>query len=100
MIIDARAATSALKALALTLFVWFAGLAALAMVVEPPVVAAFGASGPILADPRLRIVAMRPGVTLVAGEGRGWVRRLYGEGALFVWPIVGGGCFKPARVRE
>ena len=99
MIIDARAAAFALKALAVTLFVWFAGLAALALVIEPPVVAAFGRPGALLADKSLRIVAIRPGVTLVAGEGRGWVARLYREGAWFVWPLVGGGCFKPARVK-
>jgi hypothetical protein len=94
MIIDAR---YALKALAVTLVLWFLGMAALATVVEPPVVTVFGPAGPILADGRLKILAVRPGVVTVAGEGRGWVRRLYATGAWFVWPIRAGGCFGQSR---
>jgi hypothetical protein len=67
-------------------------MAALATLFEPPVVAVFGPSASVLADPSLKIVAIRPGVVLVAGERSGWVRRLYASGAVFVWPIVGGGC--------
>jgi hypothetical protein len=92
MIIDARAVVVALKALAATLALWFAGMALLALFVEPPVVAAFGRAAPMLADPSLKIVAIRPGVVTVAGEGRGWVRRLYARGAWFVWPITASGC--------
>ena len=92
MIIDAGSVATAAKALGATLAIWFAGMALLALWIPPPVVAAFGPAGAILQDPGLKVVAMRPGVVLVAGEGRGWVRRLYASGALFVWPIVGGGC--------
>jgi hypothetical protein len=92
MIIDARAIGAAFKALTATLAIWFAGMALLALVVEPPVVAVFGRAAPVLSDPSLKIVAIRPGVITVAGEGRGWVRRLYARGAWFVWPITASGC--------
>ena len=84
--------SGALKGLAVTLFVWFAGMAGLALVVEPPAVAVFGPAAPLWADAELRIVAVRPGVMTVAGARPGWVRRLYVEGAWFVWPITAGGC--------
>jgi hypothetical protein len=71
---------------------WFAGMALLATLIEPPVVAVFGPSASVLADPSLKIVTIRAGVATVAGQGRGWVRRLYANGAWFVWPIVGSGC--------
>jgi hypothetical protein len=81
------------RALALVLLVWFLGMAALALVVEPRVVTVFGPAAPLLADPSLRILAVRPGIVTVAGQSPGWVRRLYTQGALFVWPIPKGGCF-------
>ena len=71
---------------------WFCGMALLALFVEPPVVAVFGPSASVLADPGLKIVALRPGVATVGGAGPGWVRRLYADGALFVWPITRSGC--------
>lgn len=92
MTIDARTGAAALKALSATLALWFAGMALLALIVQPPVVAVFGRAAPILSDPNLKIVTIRPGVITVAGEGRGWVWRLYARGAWFVWPITSSGC--------
>jgi hypothetical protein len=88
-IIDAGAVV---RALTVTLLLWFAGMALLATVWEPPVVAVFGPPAAILSDPGLKIVTLRAGVATVAGQGHGWVRRLYADGAWFVWPITASGC--------
>ncbi|MGJ4953757.1 hypothetical protein [Bradyrhizobium sp. HKCCYLS20291] len=75
-------------------FAWFAGMAAMAVVVRPDAVVVFGpadrmisaitASDGALLDAGRFHVAARPGAATVGG--------LYAAGAWLVWPIIGKGC--------
>ncbi|MGL9622490.1 hypothetical protein QRQ56_31425 [Bradyrhizobium sp. U531] len=76
---------------AAVLAVWFAGMAAAAVVVTPTVVVAFGdparlagADGDLLASGR-GFLAMRTGSTDT-------VKSLYEHGAWLVWPVLTAGC--------
>nr|WP_249145974.1 hypothetical protein [Bradyrhizobium diazoefficiens] len=76
---------------AAVLTVWFAGMAAAAIVVTPTVVVAFGeparlagADGDLLASGR-GFLAMRTGSTDT-------VKSLYQNGAWLVWPVLSAGC--------
>ena len=95
MTIDRASVRSAVGATGLALFVWFGGMAALALVVEPDAVVAFGRAPDLIratvaADASL--VAAGPGFVTLRRQRPGWVRRLYAGGAWFVWPVVTRGC--------
>ena len=95
MTLNLAGARAALVALAATLALWFGGMAALAFIVEPRAVVAFGSDGALYrawgaAD--APILAKGRGFIVVASAGPGTVRRLYAGGALFVWPIVARSC--------
>jgi hypothetical protein len=75
----------------LVLAIWFAGMAAAALVVTPTVVVAFGdpgrlvaVDGDLLASGR-RFLAMRTG-------SDDTVKALYRNGAWLVWPVLTAGC--------
>ena len=80
---------------AAVLALWFGGMAALALIIEPRAVVAFGRA-PALYD------AVAAADAELLGAGRGFVtaraqtpglaRRLYAGGAWFVWPVIGAGC--------
>jgi hypothetical protein len=76
---------------AAVLAIWFAGMAAAALVVTPTVVVAFGdpgrlagADGDLLASGH-GFLAMRTGSTDT-------VKSLYQNGAWLVWPVLTAGC--------
>lgn len=100
MIIDRVRIRRALCALALTLFLWFGGMAALALVLEPNGVVAFGRApnlvrAAVSADALM--VRAGPGYVILSRQRSGLVRELYAGGAWFVWPIVARGCGGPVR---
>ncbi|MGY3448386.1 hypothetical protein [Bradyrhizobium sp. USDA 4353] len=73
---------------------WFAGMAALALVVKPEAVVVFGP-----ADRMIPAVVARDGALLDAGRfhvsartGTTTVGELYAAGAWFVWPMMSKGC--------
>lgn len=73
---------------------WFAGMAAMAFVIKPDAVVAFGPSGRIIPA-----VVASDGALLDAGRfhvaartGAATVGSLYAAGAWFVWPLIGKGC--------
>lgn len=81
--------------LALTLAVWFGGMAAATVLWEPSETVVFGSQtdvllGEIPAD--VRIVSAGAGFVVLHGERKGWVRDLYRHGAWLVWPASGTGC--------
>jgi hypothetical protein len=97
MTIDRRLLAAPAGALALTLIVWFGGLAALTVVVEPKMVVAFGTKSALwravgAADASL--VGAGRGYLTLAGTRPGYVRALYAGGAWFVWPITARTCGK------
>ncbi len=82
-------------AVAMTLVAWFGGMGALALVVEPGEVVAFGRMPDLIratTDADALLVRAGPGFVTLSGQHGGWVRKLYSGGAWFVWPIVGRGC--------
>jgi hypothetical protein len=89
-----------LGGLVLTLFVWFAGMAAVAYLFDPAAVVVFAPG-----DTAVSTIATADGKPLRSGFGfatgtsdrSGFVRRLYASGAWFVWPSLTRGCFAPDR---
>jgi hypothetical protein len=90
-----------LGGIALCLFIWFAGMAVIAYLFDPAAVIVFAPSNSAPAS----IIAMADGKLLRSGYGfatgtsdrSGFVRRLYADGAWFVWPSLARGCFSPDR---
>nr|WP_041757162.1 hypothetical protein [Bradyrhizobium sp. ORS 278] len=95
-ITDRLSSLSALpwRGLLAVVFAWFAGMAAMALVVRPEAVVVFGP-----ADQMIPAIIASDGALLDAGRfhvaartGTATVGRLYAAGAWLVWPIVGKGC--------
>ncbi len=81
--------------LAVTLAVWFGGMAAAAALWEPSEAIVFGSRADVLlaqAPADVRIVSAGAGFVVLHGERKGWVRDLYRGGAWFVWPASAAGC--------
>ena len=80
----------------LVMAVWFAGLAATAVMVEPTrSVVVFGPHQTTLravTSGSTRLVDAGTGFVIANGRDRGFVRRLYAAGAWLVLPAVSGGC--------
>jgi hypothetical protein len=99
-----RALRLPLGGMAAALFVWFAGVAAVAYVFDPAEVIVF-APGKSAAP---SVIALANGQLLRSGFGfatgtsdrAGFVRRLYAQGAWFVWPSLTRGCFAADRFRR
>lgn len=84
-----------LKGLAVALLAWFCGMAVLACVVDPPAVVAFGPETATLravARGDALLVSAGTGFLSVRSDSPGYVRRLYANGAWFVWPVFRAGC--------
>ena len=86
------------RGLVLALAVWFAGMAAVAYAFDPAAVIVFApertaVSAIAAADGTL----INSGIGFATGtsERSGFVRRLYAQGAWFVWPSLTRGCFAP-----
>ncbi|NPU13474.1 hypothetical protein HL666_22150 [Bradyrhizobium sp. 83002] len=83
-----------LRGLLAVAFAWFAGMAAMALVIRPDAVVVFGP-----ADRMIPVVVASDGALLDAGRfhvaartGTATVGSLYAAGAWLVWPILGKGC--------
>ncbi len=89
-----------LTGLATALAIWFGGMAGVAYVFDPSEVIVFGPSQTAIAA-----IANSDGELLTTGTGfatatsdrAGFVRRLYAQGAWFVWPALTQGCFAAGR---
>ncbi len=86
---------SLLRGVAIVLAVWFVGMTAAALVIQPEAVVAFGrparlVSATVDADGRL-LGAGRSFVALRTGRPD-TVRQLYAGGAWLVWPVLSAGC--------
>lgn len=92
MIIEApHEARRMIKGAAAALFIWFGGMAALVFFVEPPALIAFGPSGRLIAaaaSANASLVAIGRGFVAARSEQPGLARRLYANGAWFVWPAL------------
>ena len=76
---------------AAALLVWFGGMAALVFFVEPPALVAFGPSGRLIAaaaGANASLIAIGRGFVAARSEEPGLARRLYANGAWFVWPAL------------
>ncbi|WP_246731495.1 hypothetical protein [Methylocapsa sp. S129] len=81
--------------LGVALLVWFGGMAALALLVEPPAVVVFGPTASLIAAVDAgdaSILSMGKGFVTAKANGVGLVRRLYAGGAWFVWPALQATC--------
>ena len=83
-----------LKGLLVVAFVWFSGMAAMALVIRPDAVVVFGPT-----DRLIPAIAASDGALLDAGRfhiaaktGAATVGSLYAAGAWLVWPMIGKGC--------
>lgn len=95
-----RRAIFPLAGLATALILWFGGMGATAYFCDPSAVIVFGPNAVAVAA-----VASADGELLTNGAGfvtasssrSGFVRRLYAQGAWFVWPSLTQGCFAEGR---
>jgi hypothetical protein len=78
-------------AVALVLAIWFAGMAAAALVVTPTVVVAFGDPGRLVAVDG-DLLASGSGFLAVRTGSDDTVKALYRNGAWLVWPVLTAGC--------
>ena len=76
---------------ALVLAVWFAGMAAAALVITPTVVVAFGDPGQLVAVDG-DLLASGNGFLAMRTGSDDTVRALYRNGAWLVWPVLTAGC--------
>ena len=80
---------------AAVLALWFGGMAALALIIEPRAVVAFGRTPALydaVAAAGADFLGAGRGFVTARAEAPGLVRRLYAGGAWFVWPVIGAGC--------
>ena len=95
-----RRAIFPLAGLATALILWFGGMGATAYFCDPSAVIVFAPN-----DIAVAAVASADGELLTSGAGfvtatsdrSGFVRRLYAQGAWFVWPSLTQGCFAEGR---
>lgn len=100
MTTERRKAAFPISGLATALVLWFGGMGVAAYGFDPSAVIVFGPGGTAIAA-----IANSDGELLTAGVGfatatsdrAGFVRRLYGQGAWFVWPSLTQGCFAAGR---
>jgi hypothetical protein len=86
-----RTIAGAIAALAL----WFGGMAALVLFIEPPAVIAVGPSAQLLAAAAgadASLLAVGRGFVTARADQAGLARRLYAGGAWFVWPALPASC--------
>ena len=77
------------------LLLWFGGMAALVLVIEPPAVTAVGPSAKLLAaaaGANASLLAIGRGFVTARADQAGLARRLYTSGAWFVWPALPASC--------
>ena len=88
------------RGLVLVLVAWFVGMAAVACAFDPGAVIVFAPqrtaiSAIATADGEL--INSGFGFATATSDRSGFVRRLYAQGAWFVWPSLTRGCFAPDR---
>ena len=84
---------------AAALVLWFGGMAALALFVEPTAVIAFGPSARLagaIVGADASIVSIGRGFITASAGHAGLARRLYANGAWFVWPALPPNCGRPS----
>jgi hypothetical protein len=84
-----------LAGMLIALAVWFAGMAVLALAIDPPAVVVFGPERNLesaIAATDTPLLSVGPGFVAIRAGQPGLVRRLYGAGAWFVWPVMKAGC--------
>lgn len=94
-----RSARVYVTAAAAILATWFAGIAALTVIVEPtPSVVVVGPLPTVLraaVASDASIVEVHSAFSRLHSDRRGFVLDLYRNGAWFVWPALEGGCLFP-----
>jgi hypothetical protein len=89
-----------LAGLATALILWFGGMGAAAFAFDPATVIVF-APGEMAVAAIVRsdgeLVTSGAGFATATSDRAGFVRRLYAEGAWFVWPSLTQGCFATGR---
>lgn len=86
--------------IAVALAVWFGGMAGLALIADPAAVVAFGPEPNLfraIAATDTSVLSVGTGFVAVRTDRPGTVRRLYANGAWFVWPVITAGCV-PKRI--
>lgn len=86
-----------LRGATLALLAWFGGMAALALVVDPPGAIAFGPSAALaraVSATDAALLETGTGFVLLRDEAPGLPARLYANGAWFVWPALPKGCLR------
>jgi hypothetical protein len=88
------------RGLVVVLVVWFAGMAAVAYVFDPAAVIVFApqrTAVTAIATADGNLINSGFGFATGTSDRSGFVRRLYAQGAWFVWPSLTRGCFAPDR---
>jgi hypothetical protein len=84
-----------LKGAAAALLLWFGGMAALVLFVEPPALIAFGPSAELssaVIKTNASVLSLGRGFITARSDDAGLARRLYANGAWFVWPALPPSC--------
>ncbi len=95
-----RVSPPLLRGAAIALVVWFVGMTALALVIKPETVVAFGqpaAMALAAADADGQLLTSGRGFVALRTGHPDTVRRLYAGGAFLVWPVLGAGCRGAAK---
>jgi hypothetical protein len=97
-----REAKRVLAGAVAAMFVWFGGMAALALVVQPSAVIVFGPSANLAAAIEAAdasILSVGQGFVTAKGDRAGFTKRLYAGGAWFVWPALPAFCGRNKRAK-
>ena len=89
-----------IKGLIVVLAIWFIGMAAAAYAFDPAGVIVFAPGNTAvlsIAAADGKLVNSGLGFAIGTSDRSGFVRRLYAQGAWFVWPSLTRGCFAPDR---
>ena len=88
------------RGLTLVLVAWFVGMAAVAYAFDPGAVIVFAPQRTAIsaiASADGKLLNNRFGYATATSDRSGFVRRLYAQGAWFVWPSLTRGCFASDR---
>ena len=95
-----RKALFPLSGLVTALLIWFGGMGVVAYAFDPSAVIVFAPSGTAIAaiaDADGELLTTGAGFATATSDRSGFVRRLYAQGAWFVWPSLTQGCFAEGR---
>jgi hypothetical protein len=92
-----------IKGIGAALAIWFIGMAVAAYGLDPAGVIVFAPGNTAvltIAAADGKLVNGGYGFAIGTSDRSGFVRRLYAQGAWFVWPSLTQGCFAPDRFRR